>query len=129
MFIDNANNQIWVADAGNNRVLRFDVNTGGSTTDVKGVSSERPTDYALSQNYPNPFNPSTTINFSLPKEGFVTIEVHNILGQVVATLVEGRLNAGEHSVRFNAGSLASGVYLYTLRADDRYEVRKMMLMK
>jgi sugar lactone lactonase YvrE len=129
MFIDNVNNQIWVADAGNNRVLRFDVKTGGSTTDVKDVSGQRPTDYELSQNYPNPFNPSTTINFSLPKAGFVTIEIHNILGQVVATLVQGTLNAGEHTVRFNAGSLASGVYLYTLRVGDRYEVRKMMLMK
>jgi len=98
-------------------------------TGVGETPSGLPGSFGLAQNYPNPFNPSTTVTFTLDRPGFVTLTVHNILGQVVSTLVRGTLTAGEHSVRFDAGSLASGVYFYTLRAGDRHEVRKMMLMK
>jgi hypothetical protein len=98
-------------------------------TSVGETGNGLPGAFSLSQNYPNPFNPSTTISFNLGTSGSVRLEVHNVLGQVVATLVNGTLNAGEHSVRFDAKTLSSGVYFYTLRSGEKHEVRKMMLMK
>jgi hypothetical protein len=85
--------------------------------------------YALEQNYPNPFNPSTTIKFTLPKTSNVTLTVFNILGQKVATLFDGRMNAGAQVVRFDATMLSSGVYIYRLEAGDFRSQKKMMLLK
>ena len=129
MFIDNANNQIWVADAGNNRVVRFDVRIGGSTTGVKVVASERPSDYSLLQNFPNPFNPTTSIRFSLPQASNVTLDVYNVLGERVAVLVNEYMQAGTFNVPFNASALPSGMYLYRLQANGFSAVNKMMLLK
>jgi hypothetical protein len=86
-------------------------------------------DYQLKQNYPNPFNPSTTIEFSLPQSDFVTLKIYNILGEEVATLLSERLTAGGYQYEWDAGSLASGVYLYRLQAGDFVDVKKMVLMK
>jgi hypothetical protein len=88
-----------------------------------------PTVYNLSQNYPNPFNPSTTIEFSLPKASSVELKVYTTLGQEVATLVQETMSAGRHTVSFNAGRLASGLYFYRISAGDFNSVRKMMLVK
>lgn len=88
-----------------------------------------PVEYALNQNYPNPFNPTTTIRYQLPQAGHVTLVVYNILGQQVASLVDGQIIAGIHSVAFDANRLASGVYLYRLQAGNYVEVRKMLLIK
>ncbi len=88
-----------------------------------------PTEYALSQNYPNPFNPTTTIEFALPKAGNVKMIVYDILGRSVAELVNGNLNAGYHRVKFNASNLASGIYFYSIKADDFTNVKKLMLLK
>ncbi len=129
MFIDNANNQIWVADAGNNRVLRFDVTIAGPITFVKSDFNQIPKDYLLSQNYPNPFNPTTTIRFSVPVTGSVTLAVFDMLGREVARLVDGVVQAGSHSVQLNASGLPSGIYLYRLTAVTTSEVRKMILLK
>jgi hypothetical protein len=97
---------------------------------VAGVNpGEQPFSFALDQNYPNPFNPTTTINFSLMKTSNVTLTVFNILGQRVATLVNGQLSAGEHTVSFNAVNLATGVYLYRLEAGQYVAIKKMMLLK
>jgi hypothetical protein len=87
------------------------------------------TKYQLLQNYPNPFNPSTTIEFSLPQSGFVTLKIYNILGEVVATLVSQELKAGKYEYSWNAGSIASGVYIYELKAGDFNENRKMILLR
>jgi|YelNatPaOPRAMG01_1025707.scaffolds.fasta_scaffold00247_4 hypothetical protein len=100
-----------------------------SFTDVKKVDNNLPATYKLSQNYPNPFNPSTTINYSLPKSGLVTLKVYNILGQVVATLVNQNQVAGNYNVSFDASRLASGVYFYSIKAGNFSEVKKMMLLK
>jgi serine protease len=81
------------------------------------------------QNHPNPFNPTTEISFGLPTASRVTLEVYNIVGQKVATLVEGYLEAGPHSVTWDASQFSSGVYLYRLQADEMVETRKMVLMK
>jgi hypothetical protein len=85
--------------------------------------------YTLEQNYPNPFNPTTTIKFSLPKTSNATLTVYNILGQKVATLFDGRMNAGVQAVRFDATMLSSGVYIYRLEAGDFRSQKKMMLLK
>jgi hypothetical protein len=90
---------------------------------------EIPLVYTLEQNYPNPFNPSTTIKFTLPKTSSVTLTVYNILGQKVATLFDGRMNAGAQVVRFDATMLSSGVYIYRLEAGDFRSQKKMMLLK
>jgi hypothetical protein len=93
-----------------------------------------PVNYTLDQNYPNPFNPETVINYSLPRASQVRLTIHNILGQWVATLVEGVQLAGEHTVAWNGRNsqnhaVASGVYFYRLVAGDQDETRKMLLLK
>lgn len=88
-----------------------------------------PEKFVLDQNYPNPFNPSTNITYNLPVSGEVTLDVFNIQGQRVATLVSGFKNAGSHLVRFDATNLASGVYTYRLVTERSVQVRKMLLIK
>lgn len=88
-----------------------------------------PTSFALEQNYPNPFNPTTTINFSMPEASRVTVKVYNVMGQLVSTLVNREMNAGRHSVNFDASRLASGVYLYRIQAGSFTATRKMNLIK
>lgn len=213
LFIDNANNTIWVPDIYNHRVLRYNVsnlpvelvsfsatvkegkvvlswttatekNNSGFAVEKcenkiwnqigfvkgEGTSTERKNysftenavagkyqyrlkqidfdgkyeysaiieagvaltaqDYKLGQNYPNPFNPSTTISFVLQNTEHATLTVHNMLGQVVATLFNGIANANEsYSLSFNAKNLSSGVYFYHLQSANRNEVRKMTLLK
>ncbi len=96
---------------------------------VKDKPSKLPITYKLDQNYPNPFNPSTTINYSIPKESIVSLKIYNILGQEVKTLVNESKAPGKYNVRFNASELSSGVYFYSLKAGDYYQVKKMMLLK
>jgi hypothetical protein len=85
--------------------------------------------FALNQNYPNPFNPKTTFSFSLPENGYATLKIMNILGQVVFAPVNGYVNAGQHEVRFDASFLPSGVYFYELRQGSHAEMKKMVLLK
>ena len=89
-----------------------------------------PSQYELYQNYPNPFNPVTRIRFALPKAGEVRLDIFNMLGEKVKTLVHGRKTAGYYTVEFDAGSLPSGVYFYRLQAGSTIvKVRKMVLLK
>lgn len=85
--------------------------------------------YSLNQNYPNPFNPSTSIGFSVAKAGYVKLNVYNLIGQKVQTLVDGFLPAGFHKVNFNAANLNSGFYFYKIETDNFTQIRKMTLMK
>jgi hypothetical protein len=85
--------------------------------------------FALSQNYPNPFNPSTSISYTLPEAGMTTLKVYDMLGREVATLVNGVVSQGTHSVTFNASNLGSGVYMYELRSGNTRITNKMTLMK
>lgn len=91
--------------------------------------SDIPGDFHLEQNYPNPFNPSTNIIFNIPSAGDVQLEVYNAIGRKVATLVNAKLPAGQHEVAWNAGSMASGIYLYKLKTGNFSQTRKMILMK
>jgi hypothetical protein len=90
-----------------------------------------PSTFTLSQNYPNPFNPSTTIAYNLSVDGQVTLEIINMLGQIVTTLVDENQSAGEHQVIWNAGTndCASGMYFYKLKVGDFSTTKKMLLVK
>jgi hypothetical protein len=96
-----------------------------------GVADTRvlPTVFTIEQNYPNPFNPATTIEFSVPHESRVRIEVFNLLGQTVATPVDGTRTAGFHRVVFDASALPSGLYLYRLTSDGVTLMKKMTLVR
>ncbi len=86
--------------------------------------------WRLYQNYPNPFNPTTVISYRFPVPSYVNLTVYNVLGQEIRTLVNHRQKAGRHSVVFDAGGLASGIYYFRLQAGHRYsEIRKMILMR
>lgn len=101
-------------------------------TNVNNISSIADV-FSLAQNYPNPFNPTTKINFSIPKSGYTTLKVYDILGNEVSNLVNENLSSGSYSVDFNAAStgnaLSSGVYFYRLQSSEFTEVRKMYLVK
>ena len=90
---------------------------------------EIPVAVKLEQNYPNPFNPSTNIKFGLPEAGNVQLEVYNMLGQKVAELVNGRKNAGWHTISFDASQLASGIYIYRITSGNYVKTNKMLLIK
>lgn len=102
---------------------------GDFTSSVDQISDLVPAAYQLEQNYPNPFNPVTTIRYSVPKQGQVSLKVYNILGQEVVTLVDQQQSAGTYEVKFGAPNMASGMYFYTLEADGVKLTRKMMLVK
>jgi hypothetical protein len=86
--------------------------------------------FALMQNYPNPFNPSTTIEFTLPEDGKVTLKVYDVLGKVVATLVDGELKAGSvHRATFDASRISSGIYFFRLQHEGKQLMKKLLVMK
>ncbi len=93
------------------------------------LDNSLPTEYKLESNYPNPFNPTTTINYQIPKSGFVSLKVYDILGREVAMLVNGEKEVGKYTVQFDGSKLASGVYIYELRANEFVSVKKLMLLK
>ena len=100
------------------------------TTGLEDLYSNKiPQTYSLGQNYPNPFNPVTHIQYGLPKTGDVKIEIYNILGQKIKTLLNKQMPAGYHEVEFNAQNLSSGVYLYRIEASEFQDVKKMILLK
>ncbi len=109
------------------------VQTSSGVTDETG-DRERPFEFVLSQNYPNPFNPSTKIEFTLAKSGFVTLQIYDVLGRKVRTLVSEELSAGYKSVVWDGKNedgedVASGVYFYQLKVGDFSEPKKMLLLK
>lgn len=93
------------------------------------LMADIPTNFELQQNYPNPFNPSSNIRFGLPESGEVRLDVYNMLGQRVATLVNQKMQAGWHSVTFDASGLSSGTYIYRITSGDFVQTKKMMLIK
>lgn len=104
----------------------------GITTSVE-KTEELANNYELSQNYPNPFNPSTTIKFSIPESGFVSLKVYDLLGKEVASVVNEELNAGSYTVSFDASQstqgLSSGIYFYRLEANSFIQTKKLTLIK
>jgi len=86
-------------------------------------------DFTLYQNYPNPFNPATTISYSIPKDGLVTLKVYDLLGREIASLVNEHQTAGNYSMEFTARDLTSGIYFYTLTSGSFVDTRKLILLK
>ena len=113
----------------------FNVSTTVSITGfppLTGLEQEgnlMPKSFDLKQNYPNPFNPSTTIKFSVPKDGNVSIKVYDIKGELVSTLVNQRVIAGNYSADFDASGISSGIYFYSLETPGYNETKKMILVK
>ncbi|MGC8654712.1 MAG: T9SS type A sorting domain-containing protein [Candidatus Kryptoniota bacterium] len=98
------------------------------TTDMKDRES-LVKNFALSQNYPNPFNPTTVIEYSIPRNSYVTLKVYNVLGEEVKTLFAGERKAGSYSATFDGAQLASGIYFYRLQSGSMSITKKMMLVK
>ena len=98
-------------------------------TSVSDLRSEVPTAFALKQNYPNPFNPSTNVTYELPRSAVVRLSVYDMLGREVSVLVDERIDAGVHEVKFDASGLSSGVYFYRLQAGTFVETRKLLLLR
>jgi Secretion system C-terminal sorting domain/Peptidase family C25 len=85
--------------------------------------------YSLRQNYPNPFNPTTTINYSVAKESFISIKIYDLLGREITTLVNNMKNAGNYEIEFDGSHLSSGIYFYRMQAGNFSDTKKLILMK
>jgi len=117
------------ADTGNVQIKYMNVMLAPNLTDVKDIQTVIPKNYKLNQNYPNPFNPTTTISYSIPKASFVSLKVYDVLGHEVANLVNEKKAVGNYNIDFNAGKLASGIYLYTMQAENFVKTKKLILLK
>jgi len=118
-----------VATPDKNMEARFTLNIVYGTPTSTAPGGELPEKMQLSQNYPNPFNPSTRIDFALPEQAEVRLDVFDLMGRRVATVLSETRPAGEHSVMFDASNLASGVYLYRLQAAGEIQTQKMTIIK
>lgn len=117
-------------DNGNDGTIDDSMFISNEITEIKGRnSSSIPIAFTLHQNYPNPFNPTTTIKYDLPKQAHVILKVYNILGQEVATLVNGVKRAGSYEVKFDGSKLSSGIYFYRLKAGQNIMTKKMILLQ
>jgi hypothetical protein len=125
VFADEQNGWILCDDG----IIYYTANNGGIVTDVNYLPSSIPDNYNLYQNYPNPFNPATVISYSLPREGFVSLRVYDILGNEVAELANEQKSAGTYRVDFNADNLSSGVYFYRIKIDGFAQAKKMIIQK
>jgi hypothetical protein len=117
----------WVGVDGSNRKVYFDRLL--AITGIKKEPVSLPVKYSLRQNYPNPFNPVTKINFSIPKNEYVTLKVYDILGREVATIVDKEMTAGVYTVEIDGTRLSSGVYFYRLTSGNFIDTKKMVLLK
>ena len=101
------------------------------TVTVNGINDLRvePVSYSLNQNYPNPFNPSTTIQFSIPEQTIIGLEIFNTLGEKVDVLLNEELNAGTYEYKWTADNLTSGIYFYSLTSENFRQTKKLILLK
>lgn len=118
---DGSDDFIWFLDD-------FNFSTGEATSS-EIVETGIPQTLELNQNYPNPFNPTTNIEFALPENSQTTLEVFDMLGQRVATLIDQPMSAGTHSINFDASYLTSGIYIYRIQAGNSVQTRKLTLIK
>jgi hypothetical protein len=112
----------------------FDVDTTDYNSILVGVDNSNnkiivPTEYILEQNYPNPFNPTTTIKYSIPHASKIKIQIYDILGREVATVINEMKSAGTYTATFNAANMSSGVYFYRLQAGSFTETKKLLLLR
>jgi hypothetical protein len=114
----------WVVTS-NGEILHYPT----TLTSIEGQPDNSPLELALQQNYPNPFNPTTAIGFSLPTAGYVSLNVYDVLGREVATMVNEELSSGNYQRTFSANGLASGVYIYRLRSGSLVQEKRMLLIR
>ncbi|MCF6270122.1 MAG: T9SS type A sorting domain-containing protein [Melioribacteraceae bacterium] len=119
-----------------NNTSRLFAGTGGGglwstdlSTDVEDENRQLPTHFELHQNYPNPFNPNTTIEYSIPESGFVTLKVYDILGKEVVKLVNKEQTSGNYEVEFNGYGLSSGLYFYRVHSGTFTNMKNLILIK
>lgn len=129
-------NDIKIATGSNGCLVGWTCASGGNIAKMTGTpvgignnNNEIPQNYALMQNYPNPFNPVTNINFSIPVASYTELKVYDAIGREVAVLFSSNAPAGNHTVKFDAAELSSGVYFYTLKSGNFTETKKMALIK
>jgi uncharacterized protein YkwD len=111
------------------RLKQIDIDGKFEYSPETEVNFGTPKKYELNQNYPNPFNPITTINYSLPTDGFLTLNIYDVLGREIAVLENGYQKAGNYTSSFDGSKLTSGIYLYTIKAGNFTSTKKMLLMK
>jgi hypothetical protein len=111
------------------RLKQIDFSGKYEYSDEIEIEVTGPLTFAIEQNYPNPFNPSTVIKYSIAEDGFVTLDIFNLLGEKIASLVNEIQKAGRYEVNFNAANLASGVYVYNLKSGNFSLVKKMLLIR
>jgi lysophospholipase L1-like esterase len=109
--------------------LNLDLSKYVKVTAGDEVSLYSPKTFWLSQNYPNPFNPSTNIRFAIPEESNVLVNIYNILGQQISTLVDKSMKPGIYDYNFDASGLSGGIYFYSISTDDYNAIKKMLLLK
>ena len=114
---------IYVADQSSLMILRFYPETG-----IEEIET-LPLHVSLEQNYPNPFNSTTTMGYRLPQAGYVTIEIYDLLGRKVETLIDKEQEAGTYQVVWDAGDRSSGVYFYKITTREFAETKRMVLLK
>jgi len=137
------NNSVWFVNdmtgwhVGSTGTIYKTTNGGESIVGITVNEEEIPSNYALGQNYPNPFNSMTTVCIRIPQNdnskignGNYTLKVYDVAGREVSVLIDGYLNPGVYKVRFDASTLASGLYFYQLKSgEELIETRKMVLLK
>lgn len=138
-FVDNKNGIIisypdYPNNTNNTNQVTYRTEDGGYTwlkvNPVSNLTKDfNPITYSLSQNYPNPFNPSTTIKYTLRNRSFVSLEVYDVLGNKISSLVKEDKAPGEYQVQWNANKFSSGIYFYRLKVNDFIQTRKMLLLK
>jgi hypothetical protein len=117
-------NPIWTSSG----LIHLDLSA--LVTSVEAMQpSEIPDDFQLFQNYPNPFNPSTTIQFAIPKRAGVSLQIYDILGRKVATLIDEEMQPGQYKVVFEANALSTGVYFYRIQAEGFVQTKKLIVLK
>jgi hypothetical protein len=129
--VDTVNNIGWsvYSQIDPTKTVNGNFNINMSLTDVNDGNGSLPNSFTVYHNYPTPFNPTTTITFYLPKSERTSLEVYNVLGQLVHSEQYGVLPAGEHAVEFNAQNMSSGVYFYRVVTSETSRARKMILLK
>jgi hypothetical protein len=111
------------------RLKQIDTDGKYGYSSVVSIEIKAPTQFTLNQNYPNPFNPATIISYSIPISSNVKLQVYDVLGNLVVTLVDESQEVGSYAVTFNANALSNGIYYYKIQSGSYVSVKKMLLLK
>jgi hypothetical protein len=124
-------NTIYIVSKTDTQMVAKEVTVIGNpnATDIKAKGLNKSYTYKLFQNYPNPFNPSTIIKYEISEQSFVILQIYDVLGRLVKTLVNEEEPAGNYTIRFDAHSFPNGIYFYKLRAGNYSQIKKMVLIK